>query len=76
MEAFALTKVKGNKKCLCTFPFSFLVYVFLHYGDEVLGQQSSTSIGALILGQQWCTLRVGLFVTTYGLMWYIEKGII
>ena len=76
MEAFALTKVKGNKKSHCSFPFHFLFNFFFIMETKVLGHQSSTSIGALILGWQWCTLKGW---TLHNHVWIdasVEKGII
>ena len=52
------------------FTFSFIMEM------KVFGQQSSTSIGALIVGRQWCTLRGWTLHKHIQTNVSVEKGII
>ena len=57
-RSFCFHQSKGQPKVsLFLFHFHFLFTFSFIMEMQVLGQQSSTSIGALILGRQWCTLR-------------------
>ena len=56
-RTFLFDQSKGQQKSVIDlFHFCFLFTFLFIMEMEILGQQSSISIGALILGRQWCTL--------------------